>query len=73
MVPNRFGKLIPFMLEPSLTEVPAKIQDNMICGTCVMKNEEVVYSKDSDFRTRKQRQKYSHETSKCTARPQRHE
>ena len=39
MVANRFGKLIPFLLEPSETCVPKNVQDNLICGSCVQENE----------------------------------
>ena len=39
VVANRFGKLIPFLLEPSVTCVPKNVQDNLICGSCVRKNE----------------------------------
>ena len=41
MVPNRFGKYIYFVLEPSQLDVPADFRDNFICVSCAKDNENV--------------------------------
>ncbi|EDO30492.1 predicted protein [Nematostella vectensis] len=41
VVPNRFGKYIPFTLTPSQLIVPTGFQDNFICEECVRSNETI--------------------------------
>ncbi|XP_031566070.1 uncharacterized protein LOC116301191 [Actinia tenebrosa] len=58
VVPNRFGKYIPFVLEPSNIDVPCDFRDNFICGLCVRDNERLNgerFGSTVPLATRKQR------------------
>lgn len=42
VVSNRFGKRVPFVLEPCGLATPNTCEDNFICGSCVRENETLV-------------------------------